>query len=300
VAVIAACRRGAIGWGSLSAVSGAMVSRYGMWMGFSAYLLLSVPCVYCAWHMEFKLGAKHADNKQQQQHQQQELDSIQVQKGAAPAASRDMDSAGSTAVGLMKVPDLQQQHDDELQHVDQCEQHNVEQQHLLQRPNSAPGNTADQRQQQQQELGQLQALDSKAVQQRQHQHLQRHDCRQQQEQQVLYSTAAGTADDADACVLLLHSNESATASRQGLQQAQHVDRPRQDVHVHSSCSSTGEHQGDAASLQNQQQQQQQQAPVDFLQGLQQLLSSPAVLIFMWQAVVMGFGIGGCPLLISLQ
>jgi hypothetical protein len=43
-----------------------------------------------------------------------------------------------------------------------------------------------------------------------------------------------------------------------------------------------------------QQQQQQQVSVDFWQGLQQLLSSPPVLIFMWQATVMGFGIGEWP------
>jgi hypothetical protein len=243
-----------------------MVSRYGMWTGFSAYLLLSVPCVYCAWNMEFKLGAKHASNKQQQQ--QEDMDSVELQKAAAqPQISDDRNctgSTGSTATVLTKGMTLhqqQQQQDDQLQHVDQGELEDLEQQRLLLHARNAPEPAGDHHQQQQQHI--------------------------RQEQQLAYSTAARSVEDADACVVLLHSTDTAAVSSQSLQQVQHIHRPAHAVDEHSSSSGTGKQQG-AKSLQ---QQQQQQVPVDFWQGLRQLLSSPPVLIFMWQATVMGFGIG---------
>jgi hypothetical protein len=271
-----------------------------MWTGFSAYLLLSLPCVYCAWHMEFKLGAKHAT--QQQQLQQQELGTVESQKAAAAG---DVGSIGSTGSAYVKGTGTkqQQQQDDNTHDLDQCSVQELEQQRLLLHESS----TLEQVDGQLQQSLQLQGPASHALQQQQlqpgQQLLQQHRLQvegiQQQEQQLPCSTAISSAEDADACVLLLYSSNSPTAScnqasHNGLRQhhMQHTDRVEHAVDTDSSNSSSSKQQLDAGSLQIQQQQQ-QQVSHDFWQGLRQLLSSPAVIIFMWQATVMGFGIGAC-------
>jgi hypothetical protein len=250
--------------------------------------------------MEFKLGAKHASNQQQQQQQQQqrELGDVELQKAAAAAVEvqcKEVISVGK-GVDTQQQQQQQQQQDDHLQDTDQCSLHEVEQQQLLlhvddkallgslQKEQIALGNNVNEQQQQQQQ-----------------QRLQVH-FHSQQEQCLPCSTAAHSGDDADACVVLLHSSSSSPSTSIASNSAPHaghqeqlqqqIDKSGRALDVESS-SRTSKQAPDAGNIQTrQQQQQQQQVSVNFWQGLRQLLSSPAVLVFMWQAIVMGFGIGG--------
>lgn len=294
-ALLCVCRRGAVAWGGLSTFSGWMVSTYGMPSGFAAYLLLSIPCVLCAWHMQFKLGRQHQQQPPQQQEQKQ---------GGIAQHGTAREQNGSSAGDLQ-----QQQQADELDletvGVD------VEQQPLVQHshPHSSPAEPAAQ--QHRQAAGShvstagadstthnrpgpdYVAVSASAPSAGIAAHADQDLVLPEVALLELPQAALGSSSTSDSgsagADVLVYADTAAHHKKNPLQlssSSSHSSKPLQAQHAASAKPQT------AASAQSQPAgPAAPQRPPDFWHSLLLLLRRPEVLVFMGQATTMGFGIG---------
>jgi hypothetical protein len=307
--VVASCKKdtdygkarlwGAVGWGGLSSVAGWVVSGYGTAIGFAAYVLLSVPCVVCATRMGFdKLGQQQQEEPDQEQGRE-----LQQQQQQKAIKGHQQKAEQLHAVELEVCCQQQQQQWQQRQNVlDQAveDTSDVEQQHLLADPSMVPAVGAAQSLQQGccelQQRTRATAADSSrscgvgdlavsvqstlGVAAEPHrgtpggaQHGSDNDMKPQPDQQDLTEPAHRRQQQQQ------QQQQSSSMQQQQQQQQwsipEHQQQPKQ------------QHKQQHSPAEQQQQQQQQ----DFWLSLRRAITSPAVLIFLCQALIMGFGIG---------
>lgn len=285
---------GAIGWGGMSTLAGWLITRHGIYISFWAFFLVSIPAIILAAFMPFEeLYASHG------------------RQGRGPGQGHgqgQQEGAAGVELGMVAVSRQGSEGDSW-----------VEELHLLPLPAEGPVCLHEEEQQGQQWQGQEQrdylhwdsasSLRVSPVEGQQQQQQQRKAGRQVQvvveeergvgflQQQRHRLARAGSPHAFEDVQLggdeqgLLDQREGGSScgeagAKAGRGQKQHVG-DRRAGHPDQQ----GQQQGQEEQQQKGQAQHHHQSSAEFWAGLIQLLSSPAVLVFMWQAVVMGFGVG---------
>jgi len=286
-ALLCLCRRGAVAWGGLSTFSGWMVSTYGMPSGFAAYLLLSIPCVLCAWHMQFNLGRQHQQQPSQQQEQKQ---------GGTAQHGIAYEQSGSS------VDDLEQQQQAEELDLEPLGA-DVEQQPLVQHSQlrqaaesharAAGAGSTNKHQPGSDSVAVSASAPSTGVAAHADQDLVFQEVALSESPQAALGSGS-TSDSGSAGADVLVYTDTADHPKeenpplQLSSSSSHSIKPLQAQHAAFAKSRT------AASVQSKPAQPAAtalQQPADFCQRLLLLLRRPEVLVFMGQATTMGFGIG---------
>jgi hypothetical protein len=260
---------GAIGWGGISTLAGWLIATRGIHVVFPSFLLVSLPAVVLAWHMPF--GQLYQGQGEGQGRGQEGQEGQRRLSGRGAGSSLELSGPG----GSGEAPD-------------------EESQKLLPLPAETPVYLQAHAQAEQPQLGQVQAEGRQgggAGERRMRVLVEEERAAGflvQQRHRLAVASGPQSFEEVD---LTIEDADAAPDQASRLSSPTWSPSPRkqqqQQQQEQLGGGKGGLHEGGGP----QEQQQGQGQRVEFWAGLRQMLSTPAVLVFMWQAVVMGFGVG---------